>query len=197
MKSTTHEKTLPNGEKIVVTARMEWINGNAEPYFGLTTDVYTRGGRLESGGCQHDLIREHFPELAYLIKWHLCGPSGPLHYIANTTYFATSVPEFADTYRVSITDPSGHGELYFRKNTPEMVQELEECFGRVGHLQITSERERNLTPRKADLAAARRTALWPDATLEQLADIDALFERLPGLQAEFKAAMQEAGLWED
>lgn len=41
-----------------------------------------------SGGCQHELIAEKFPDLAPLIKWHLMSSDGPLHYIENTVYWA-------------------------------------------------------------------------------------------------------------
>ncbi len=44
-----------------------------------------------------------------------------------------------------------------------------------------------------NLNAARRTAIWPDATLDQLQDEDALNARLPALIAEFKVAMESLG----
>ena len=44
-----------------------------------------------------------------------------------------------------------------------------------------------------DLEAARRAALWPDATLEQLTDKDALMERLPALIADFKSDVEALG----
>jgi hypothetical protein len=53
-----------------------------------------------------------------------------------------------------------------------------------------------------DFDAARRCALWPDATDEELSAEPetlkaALLARLPGLMAEFRAAMENAGfLWE-
>lgn len=43
-----------------------------------------------AGGCLHDEIKQHFPELAYLIPWHLCSTDGPMHYIANTVYHASN-----------------------------------------------------------------------------------------------------------
>lgn len=48
--------------------------------------------------------------------------------------------------------------------------------------------------KKPDLEAARRSAVWPDATLEQLQDDEALKARLPGLLAEFKADIEALGL---
>lgn len=40
------------------------------------------------GGCMHDEIRVVFPEYTRLIKWHLVSTDGPMHYIANTVYWA-------------------------------------------------------------------------------------------------------------
>jgi hypothetical protein len=41
-----------------------------------------------------------------------------------------------------------------------------------------------------ELEAARHAAVWPDATLEQLQDRQALLDRLPALMAEFKADVE-------
>jgi hypothetical protein len=41
-----------------------------------------------AGGCIHDEISKHFPELRHLIKWHLVSSDGPMHYLANTLYLA-------------------------------------------------------------------------------------------------------------
>jgi hypothetical protein len=61
--------------------------GNQAPYFSITLNEYKMPRVNErqwlSGGCQHDLVREVFPELAPLIRWHLCSENGPMHYIAN------------------------------------------------------------------------------------------------------------------
>ena len=47
--------------------------------------------------------------------------------------------------------------------------------------------------KEPDLEAARKTAIWPDATLEQLQDEEQLKARLPGLLAEFRAAVESLG----
>lgn len=44
-----------------------------------------------------------------------------------------------------------------------------------------------------NLEAARNSAVWPDATLEQLRDKDALTERLPALMQAFKADVESLG----
>lgn len=56
--------------------------GNGHNTFSIT------GSTVRKGGCLHELIAKHFPELAHMIKWHLVSSDGPLHYIANTIYWA-------------------------------------------------------------------------------------------------------------
>ena len=46
---------------------------------------------------------------------------------------------------------------------------------------------------EGDIEAARATAIWPDATLEQLQDEEQLKARLPGLLAEFRTAIESLG----
>jgi hypothetical protein len=87
-------------------------------------------------GCLHDEIREHFPELAPLVRFHLFDDTGPLHYIANTKYWAA----------------------------------------------------------QGEIAAARKSACWPDATEEQLLSDTALNARLPALLDEFRAMLADTGM---
>lgn len=65
---------------------------NGHNNFAITAEVTTPGSKrrkdVQACGCLHDDIAKVFPELAPLIKWHLCSTDGPMHYIANTTYFA-------------------------------------------------------------------------------------------------------------
>lgn len=68
--------------KMKVTTRYEIVGSNKEPYFSITAETY------DACGCLHDEIREHFPELDPLIKWHLVSASEPLHYVANSLYWA-------------------------------------------------------------------------------------------------------------
>jgi len=72
--------------KITVQVRFDDECGNGHNTFAITADI----PRLGMFGCLHDEIREHFPELAHLIRWHLVSTEGPIHYIANTTYFASA-----------------------------------------------------------------------------------------------------------
>jgi len=64
-------------------------------YFSVTgelCEIDETGGRLKPDGCMygciHDIIAEYMPEYRRYLKWHLCGVDGPMHYLANTIYFA-------------------------------------------------------------------------------------------------------------
>jgi hypothetical protein len=46
---------------------------------------------------------------------------------------------------------------------------------------------------RGNLKYARSSAVWPDATLEQLADVDALKARLPSILADLRAAVGSLG----
>jgi hypothetical protein len=123
------------GEYVIkVHVRYDDTCRNGHNSFGITCDAI-RNFRWESGGCQHDLISEHFPELRPYLKWHLASTDGPMHYIENTVYWAQK-----------------------------------------GHLE-----------------EARRAAVWPDATLEQLQDRSALLARLPDLMKDFRTAIESLG----
>jgi len=82
---------------IIVKIRYDDQCGNGHNSFAITADIYraNASGNLVksdrffvSGGCCHDEIAKHFPELEKYIKWHLCSSDGPMHYLANTLYHA-------------------------------------------------------------------------------------------------------------
>lgn len=146
---------------ITATVRLDDEWGNGHNTFSITGEIRVRG-RWEAGGCLHDEIAKAFPELAPLIRWHLCSTDGPLHYIENTMYW-----------------------LGWRGY----------CDGRDGS--------------PPNLDHARKSAVWPDmpdhTPSGDLASVigrqDAkgvieaeLRERLPGLMAEFRAAVEAFGL---
>lgn len=77
------------GAVITVHCRFDDNCKNGHDSFSITADVWVPGRRgIEAGGCLHDGIAKVFPELAYLIPWHLVSTDGPMHYIANTVYLA-------------------------------------------------------------------------------------------------------------
>lgn len=87
---TDHGRTY----RIIATYGLDYgfaRQNNQAPHFSITCqiDEKTKNGRWreEGGGADHKSIVKHFPELEPLIKWHLTGTDGPMHYIENARYF--------------------------------------------------------------------------------------------------------------
>ena len=81
--------------RVVVTGSLVKLKGNADPYFLLTCEVVNLRARKGgpnwevSGGADHALILEHWPELAPLADMHLGAPDGtPMHAAPNAIYWA-------------------------------------------------------------------------------------------------------------
>jgi hypothetical protein len=84
-----------NGEKYLIDVRSELLHhdGNASPYFSIGGDIFriAKNGRKvwEAGGCIHDEIIKHFPQLQALVDVHLSNEDGvPMHAYANAGYWA-------------------------------------------------------------------------------------------------------------
>lgn len=126
------------GKRALIKAKVRYDDecGNGHNSFAITGEIYIPGrSDVECCGMIHEEIAKHFPELLPFLKWHLTSSDGPMHYIANTTYWA----------------------------------------------------------KQGNLEYARSSAVWPDATLEQLQDEQALRHRMPDLMAEFEAAVKSLG----
>ena len=84
-----------NGETLKIIANLRYDDecGNGHNTFSITGDIYYKKGNGQwgdyGGGCIHDEIGKHFPELKPYLKWHLTSSDGPMHYIANTLYHAS------------------------------------------------------------------------------------------------------------
>lgn len=78
-----------NGENRAFTATFELHDLGQGAYFSVTGEDRKVGRRIDACGCMHDDIIRHFPEMEKYIKWHLVNvKSGPMHYIANSLYWA-------------------------------------------------------------------------------------------------------------
>lgn len=76
------------GAMLRVEIRHDDSCGNGHNSFAITAEVFKPEARdIEAGGCLHDEIARVFPELAGLVKWHLCSTDEPMHYLANTLYW--------------------------------------------------------------------------------------------------------------
>jgi hypothetical protein len=68
--------------RITAKAELSWLKGNAKPYFSLTASGVDRD--CEFGGCCHDEILKHWPDLAPLVNLHLSDIDGiPMHALEN------------------------------------------------------------------------------------------------------------------
>lgn len=124
--------------KLEAIVRYDDQCNNGHNTFSITGNVYSSNGRDIGGGCIHDEIAKSFPQLKKYIKFHLMSSNGPLHYIANSLYWAE----------------------------------------------------------QSNLAAFRNSAIWPDATMDDLRDPnlkEVLAARLPGIMAEFQLVIEELG----
>lgn len=77
--------------RITVGVRHDDECGNGHNSFAITATIDEKLGNGRwvdhMGGCCHEEVAKHFPELAPLIKWHLTSTDEPMHYIANTLYW--------------------------------------------------------------------------------------------------------------
>jgi hypothetical protein len=185
--------------------------GNGHNTFSITGEIQEKRGSNfyeHSGGCLHDEVAKHFPELAPFIKWHLMSTDEPLHYIANTVYHAsnrdhrgllkgekrqlrngrTRLPVWERVVRDGNGDPIKGGHDW--RDSEEPPQEtLTVAWEPVWVVGEGKAREFN---------HARSSAVWPEVTDEELSvepeELKAkLMERLPALMAEFKAAVEILG----
>lgn len=180
---------------------------NGHHTFSITATMYDshrpKRDREVAGGCLHGDIAEWFPELAPLIKWHLVSTDGPMHYIANTLYHASDRDHNGlRAGEVRQIRNGRTGELawimegpstkYFDGAAPpdETVTRTWKPWTRTGE------------GKARELNHARSTAVWPEATDEELcAEPEvlkaALEARLPTLLAAFRTDMEACGFaWE-
>ena len=76
---------------ITATLRLDDQCRNGHEEFSITGEIWHPNRRdCETCGCIHEDIEKHFPQLKHLIKWHLMGIGSPMHYIGNTTYYASN-----------------------------------------------------------------------------------------------------------
>jgi hypothetical protein len=205
--------------RITVMVRHDDRCGNGHNTFSITCDIDRKGrgpsgAWLESsGGCCHDEVAKHFPELAPLIKWHGTSTDGPLHYVANTVHLASDrdcwggrkgEPQWIKFY---VRPPGGHGLLVEwpeedRRILGPKVQEFDardEAEGAASACggEVVEWVTRFHEGKDRELDAARRAAIWPEATDEQLTAPglkERLEVRLPALLADFRAAVESLGL---
>lgn len=101
-----------NVYKICAKVSLDDDCNNMHADFSITADVYekTKNGRWlwVAGGCQHDLISKHFPELKRFIPLHLCSHDGsPMHPVENGSFHVYNSSEIITNDYLRLSD----GEL--------------------------------------------------------------------------------------
>lgn len=194
--------------KIIVKIRYDDQCSNGHNSFGITGRLYERRrktGRWQDSvcGCIHDEIIKFYPELSKYIKWHLTTSNGPMSYISNTTYHAGD----RDCHGLL----KGEAKQIKNGRTGQLCWELVPIIGEELKRSVNADERPKARQvweyrpwcrigegKERELDAARKSAIWPEATDEQLKlpkeELTKLLkERLPGLMLEFKKAMEELG----
>jgi hypothetical protein len=221
-------RPLPSNPAYRVTIEIRFDDecGNGHNSFGITGEVRDPTKRGDagfiSGGQCVDEMREAFPELAPLFKWHLVSSDGPMHYLANTLYHASDRDHHGLLKGETRQKRTNKGSLMW-----ELVADIVDGTVLRTPDKYVAERTVPLyaldtlyvgkappaTPvlrwqpamevgegKARELNHARSSAVWPDATDEELTapDLkDKLIARLPQLLADFRAAVEACGFaWE-
>lgn len=220
-RKTFRKDFTEDGEPVTLIATVRYDDecGNGHNTFAITGERYEKhfhageaivkhpSGKtlwLASCGCIHDDIAAHFPELAPLIKWHLCNSDGPWGYVANTVYFAGD----RDCWGMRKGEFRQHTSRGQQNNgvsgVPNWVLKIPpdiptDVYASEKPAPVTLEWEpsgRTGDGKARELDKARNAAVWPNATDEELTapDLESrLTARLPALLAEFRAAVESLG----
>ena len=189
--------------KLTATVRYDDECQNGHNSFAITGAQYRKaenGKWMEdSFGCIHEDIAKRFPDLAPFIKWHGMTSEGPLHYVANTVYHAQKHgPTMAWVY---FDDPANGVKKQVIKycaleEAHDMCLIPSKTFNYVSGAGYRLEKDPE-TAKVSNLDHARLSAIWPDATDDDLTAPgleERLQVRLPKLLEEFRAALVELGL---
>lgn len=192
----------------MIVEKNKKINPDSEEILTVKMELDRRGFSMSLSSSYYldcsfrDSVKKYFPELRHLLKWCGIGLDMPTHYYDNTLYHAGDL-DYNDlrkgevlAYRYNVRV---NGGLVFDENMPKFKllekEEAEEMAQRVGGEVVpvgwllSEGKERNFD-------AARHSAIWPEATDEELslpkAELLKLLEaRLPALMDNFKKDMLE------
>lgn len=189
------------GNYIRVKLRFDDECGNGHNTFAITGNEVV-DGMTESSGCIHELITAKAPQFAKYIPYHLMNSDEPMHYIANTLWHSQG-----RDYNGLL---KGETKQLCNGRTGESVWEPAVKNGKgeyvsVGHCDWVDAKERPKSDGNIEyipvnnigegepinIEVARETAIWPNATLEELRDEGKLKARLPQLQKDFLELMKE------
>lgn len=196
-------RSLNRHDVIRCCVRFDDQCGNGYNSFSITGEIKTSLGREVGGGTIHAEIRKAFPEIRHLLRWHFMSSDGPMHYIANTVYHAgnrdhdgllkgerkqiingkTGMP----SWRLVGLDESGNEVELHNLEKYRDQHGAPVCPYTLAYRPWYSVGE----GKERDFDAARKCAIWPEATDEQLLlpadELKALLiARAPLLMLEFQ-----------
>jgi hypothetical protein len=149
----------------------------------------------------HDEVVKHFPELAPFIKWHLCSSDGPMHYVANTLYHAGD-RDYNGLRKGEVRQiKNGRtGKLsWILEGNTRLEKYIDSDTQPTGTVVLNYKPWNRIGDGKdRELDLARSSAIWPEATDQQLCAEpeelkQMLLERLPTLIEDFKKAVESLG----
>lgn len=199
------------GATLTVSIRHDDDCHNGHDSFAVTGEVRTARRRVEACGCLHDEIAQVFPELAHLIRWHLCSTDGPMPYLANALYFAGDRDfnglrkgETRQLHNGSTGEPAWclKAEIEPGKWVPlHELNGIKYANGErptVEYRVAYRARETVGEGKAREFDKARAAAVWPEATDEELSapreELKAALEaRLPALIAAMRADVEAIG----
>lgn len=206
VKTFRTEYTNEDGQPCVLIAEVRYDDecNNGHNTFAITGELYDRSDRIPYGasvknssgktlwlgscGCLHEEIAKRFPELAPFIKWHLVNTDGPMHYIANSTYHAKAIPKEQGQYYAYFKEPVTGVEKLLEIVDEATKAKLDALHGDA----MRYEPYYNRMAKESNLEAARSSAVWPDAQLEDFTE-EKLKARLPALMEDFKRDVESLG----
>lgn len=198
----------PSSARVTAEVRYDDQCRNGHRTLSITGEVRLPGAKdCESCGRIVEEIAAAFPELLPLLPYHLVSEAGPMHYLATTLYLAgdrdynglrkgeTKVrrnPSGHTIYELEFFDPATKEKV----KAPQCVETGEVPPEAPGLRYVPSLRVGEGKERELD--AARRVAVWPDASDEELCSPpevlrELLNARLPALMAAFRKELVDFG----
>jgi len=137
------KETIIDGKLALVVLNMKHDDdcNNGHNTFSMVVDIYEKYGYqgeptvklsdgktawLSSCGCQHDVVEKVFFEFAHMIKWHLVSTDSPMHYIANSLYYAKE--QYLQAARDCAVWPEAELKDFTKENLEKRLPALLENF---------------------------------------------------------------------
>lgn len=183
---------------IIVEIRYDDQCNNGHNTFSITGEIWKSNNKGQkvgrdciACGCIHDEIIKHFPHLKRAIDFHLCSSDGPMYYIESTMYHIEQ--HKAQSGWLYGFHPISDETLIIKygkiNKLEKIINDYKGGGGKEFKFKIKLDPK---TEKKADLEAARNSAIWSDAKTEDFT-VENLKARLPELMKEFKSIVESFG----